>query len=123
MSDLESQPVLFIPDVHLNNLQRAGQVSSTVSMCVYWAYCLERVSREMHNMNIMIESCTLNVILRSLKFVHVMQKQLGWHNCMASIQLKESMEQLCGFRPLKHFFLLFLVQVFSFGVEEMESEG
>lgn len=28
MSDLESQPVLFIPDVHLNNLQRAGQVFS-----------------------------------------------------------------------------------------------
>uniref|UniRef100_A0A673HZ69 Grainyhead-like protein 2 homolog n=1 Tax=Sinocyclocheilus rhinocerous TaxID=307959 RepID=A0A673HZ69_9TELE len=26
MTDLESQPVLFIPDVHLNNLQRAGQV-------------------------------------------------------------------------------------------------
>jgi len=28
LSDLESQPVLFIPDVHLNNLQRAGQVWS-----------------------------------------------------------------------------------------------
>ncbi|XP_048009596.1 grainyhead-like transcription factor 2a isoform X2 [Megalobrama amblycephala] len=28
MTDLESQPVLFIPDVHLNNLQRAGQVFS-----------------------------------------------------------------------------------------------
>lgn len=28
MADLESQPVLFIPDVHLNNLQRAGQVFS-----------------------------------------------------------------------------------------------
>ncbi|XP_065126195.1 grainyhead-like transcription factor 2a isoform X2 [Paramisgurnus dabryanus] len=28
MSDLESQPVLFIPDVHLNNLQRSGQVFS-----------------------------------------------------------------------------------------------
>ncbi|XP_056618209.1 grainyhead-like transcription factor 2a [Triplophysa dalaica] len=28
MSDMESQPVLFIPDVHLNNLQRAGQVFS-----------------------------------------------------------------------------------------------
>ncbi|XP_056090861.1 grainyhead-like transcription factor 2a [Rhinichthys klamathensis goyatoka] len=28
LSDLESQPVLFIPDVHLNNLQRAGQVFS-----------------------------------------------------------------------------------------------
>uniref|UniRef100_A0A9J7X8Z9 Grainyhead-like transcription factor 2a n=2 Tax=Cyprinus carpio TaxID=7962 RepID=A0A9J7X8Z9_CYPCA len=26
LTDLESQPVLFIPDVHLNNLQRAGQV-------------------------------------------------------------------------------------------------
>lgn len=26
MSDLESQPVLFIPDVHFGNLQRAGQV-------------------------------------------------------------------------------------------------
>ncbi len=26
MPDLEVQPVLFIPDVHLNNLQRAGQV-------------------------------------------------------------------------------------------------
>ncbi|XP_056330925.1 grainyhead-like protein 2 homolog [Danio aesculapii] len=28
MTDLESQPVLFIPDVHLNNLQRTGQVFS-----------------------------------------------------------------------------------------------
>uniref|UniRef100_A0A8C2J632 Grainyhead-like transcription factor 2a n=1 Tax=Cyprinus carpio TaxID=7962 RepID=A0A8C2J632_CYPCA len=28
LTDLESQPVLFIPDVHLNNLQRAGQVFS-----------------------------------------------------------------------------------------------
>ncbi|XP_052003397.1 grainyhead-like protein 2 homolog [Xyrauchen texanus] len=28
MTDLESQPVLFIPDLHLNNLQRAGQVIS-----------------------------------------------------------------------------------------------
>ncbi|XP_051577826.1 grainyhead-like transcription factor 2a isoform X1 [Myxocyprinus asiaticus] len=28
MTDLESQPVLFIPDVHFNNLQRAGQVFS-----------------------------------------------------------------------------------------------
>ncbi|KAG8133845.1 hypothetical protein E2320_011594 [Naja naja] len=26
MADLESQPVLFIPDVHFGNLQRAGQV-------------------------------------------------------------------------------------------------
>ncbi|XP_029104120.1 grainyhead-like transcription factor 2b isoform X2 [Scleropages formosus] len=26
MSDLESQPVLFIPDVHFGNLQRAGQI-------------------------------------------------------------------------------------------------
>lgn len=26
MNDLESQPVLFIPDVHFGNLQRAGQV-------------------------------------------------------------------------------------------------
>lgn len=26
MSDLEAQPVLFIPDVHFGNLQRAGQV-------------------------------------------------------------------------------------------------
>ncbi|XP_073703944.1 grainyhead-like protein 2 homolog [Garra rufa] len=28
LTDLESQPVLFIPDVHLNNLQRSGQVFS-----------------------------------------------------------------------------------------------
>lgn len=27
MRDLDSQPVLFIPDVHFGNLQRAGQVS------------------------------------------------------------------------------------------------
>lgn len=26
MTDLEAQPVLFIPDVHFGNLQRAGQV-------------------------------------------------------------------------------------------------
>lgn len=26
MTDLEVQPVLFIPDVHFGNLQRAGQV-------------------------------------------------------------------------------------------------
>uniref|UniRef100_A0A3B4UCD5 Grainyhead-like transcription factor 2b n=1 Tax=Seriola dumerili TaxID=41447 RepID=A0A3B4UCD5_SERDU len=30
MSDLEAQPVLFIPDVHFGNLQRAGQVSVLV---------------------------------------------------------------------------------------------
>uniref|UniRef100_A0A672Z037 Grainyhead-like protein 2 homolog n=1 Tax=Sphaeramia orbicularis TaxID=375764 RepID=A0A672Z037_9TELE len=29
MSDLEAQPVLFIPDVHFGNLQRAGQVQTT----------------------------------------------------------------------------------------------
>lgn len=28
MSDLEAQPVLFIPDVHFGNLQRAGQVDT-----------------------------------------------------------------------------------------------
>lgn len=27
MSNLEAQPVLFIPDVHFGNLQRAGQVA------------------------------------------------------------------------------------------------
>lgn len=26
MTDLEAQPVLFIPDIHFGNLQRAGQV-------------------------------------------------------------------------------------------------
>lgn len=26
MTDLDAQPVLFIPDVHFGNLQRAGQV-------------------------------------------------------------------------------------------------
>uniref|UniRef100_A0A8C6M135 Grainyhead-like transcription factor 2b n=1 Tax=Nothobranchius furzeri TaxID=105023 RepID=A0A8C6M135_NOTFU len=30
MSDLEAQPVLFIPDVHFGNLQRAGQVGSVL---------------------------------------------------------------------------------------------
>lgn len=29
MSNLEAQPVLFIPDVHFGNLQRAGQVAHT----------------------------------------------------------------------------------------------
>ena len=29
MTDLEAQPVLFIPDVHFGNLQRAGQVRYT----------------------------------------------------------------------------------------------
>lgn len=29
MTDLEAQPVLFIPDVHFGNLQRAGQVYNT----------------------------------------------------------------------------------------------
>lgn len=28
MTDLEAQPVLFIPDVHFGNLQRAGQVDA-----------------------------------------------------------------------------------------------
>lgn len=28
MADLDSQPVLFIPDVHFGNLQRTGQVGS-----------------------------------------------------------------------------------------------
>jgi len=28
MTDLDSQPVLFIPDVHFGNLQRTGQVRS-----------------------------------------------------------------------------------------------
>lgn len=27
MTNLEAQPVLFIPDVHFGNLQRAGQVA------------------------------------------------------------------------------------------------
>lgn len=53
MSDLESQPVLFIPDVHLSNLQRAGQVRTHAKIlknstvwhgCVMltsdtWSYC------------------------------------------------------------------------------------
>uniref|UniRef100_A0A672HQQ2 Grh/CP2 DB domain-containing protein n=1 Tax=Salarias fasciatus TaxID=181472 RepID=A0A672HQQ2_SALFA len=30
MTDLEAQPVLFIPDVHFGNLQRAGQVESVL---------------------------------------------------------------------------------------------
>lgn len=30
VSDLDSQPVLFIPDVYFGNLQRAGQVSDAV---------------------------------------------------------------------------------------------
>lgn len=29
LSDLEAQPVLFIPDVHFGNLQRAGQVRTS----------------------------------------------------------------------------------------------
>ncbi len=29
MTDLEAQPVLFIPDVHFGNLQRAGQVMTS----------------------------------------------------------------------------------------------
>lgn len=29
MADLEAQPVLFIPDVHFGNLQRAGQVGAS----------------------------------------------------------------------------------------------
>lgn len=29
MTNLEAQPVLFIPDVHFGNLQRAGQVGLT----------------------------------------------------------------------------------------------
>lgn len=29
MTDLEAQPVLFIPDVHFGNLQRAGQVDQS----------------------------------------------------------------------------------------------
>uniref|UniRef100_A0A668ACI0 Grh/CP2 DB domain-containing protein n=1 Tax=Myripristis murdjan TaxID=586833 RepID=A0A668ACI0_9TELE len=32
MTDLDSQPVLFIPDVHFGNLQRAGQVRQTVML-------------------------------------------------------------------------------------------
>lgn len=28
ITDLEAQPVLFIPDVHFGNLQRAGQVAA-----------------------------------------------------------------------------------------------
>lgn len=31
MTNLEAQPVLFIPDVHFGNLQRAGQVDHTHS--------------------------------------------------------------------------------------------
>ncbi|XP_028819210.1 grainyhead-like transcription factor 2b isoform X1 [Denticeps clupeoides] len=37
MTDLESQPVLFIPDVHFGNLQRAGQV---------FAFNTEEIERE-----------------------------------------------------------------------------
>lgn len=29
LTNLEAQPVLFIPDVHFGNLQRAGQVGHT----------------------------------------------------------------------------------------------
>lgn len=32
MTDLEAQPVLFIPDVHFGNLQRAGQVGQRHTM-------------------------------------------------------------------------------------------
>uniref|UniRef100_A0A671K367 Grainyhead-like protein 2 homolog n=1 Tax=Sinocyclocheilus anshuiensis TaxID=1608454 RepID=A0A671K367_9TELE len=31
MTDLDAQPVLFIPDVHFGNLQRAGQIALTLS--------------------------------------------------------------------------------------------
>lgn len=34
MMDLDSQPVLFIPDVHFGNLQRAGQVRTPLSLCL-----------------------------------------------------------------------------------------
>ena len=30
LKDLDSQPVLFIPDVHFGNLQRAGQVIQNI---------------------------------------------------------------------------------------------
>lgn len=34
MADLDSQPVLFIPDVHFGNLQRTGQVGNNdMSRC------------------------------------------------------------------------------------------
>uniref|UniRef100_A0A7M4FT16 Grainyhead like transcription factor 2 n=1 Tax=Crocodylus porosus TaxID=8502 RepID=A0A7M4FT16_CROPO len=34
MTDLDSQPVLFIPDVHFGNLQRTGQVGSSCICCI-----------------------------------------------------------------------------------------
>uniref|UniRef100_A0A668A470 Grh/CP2 DB domain-containing protein n=1 Tax=Myripristis murdjan TaxID=586833 RepID=A0A668A470_9TELE len=43
MTDLDSQPVLFIPDVHFGNLQRAGQCVMFVCVCVR-TVMLKRIS-------------------------------------------------------------------------------
>uniref|UniRef100_A0A669B3P6 Grainyhead-like transcription factor 2b n=1 Tax=Oreochromis niloticus TaxID=8128 RepID=A0A669B3P6_ORENI len=49
MTDLDAQPVLFIPDVHFGNLQRAGQVDvlalDLTLFCVYRSVVVKRMFR------------------------------------------------------------------------------
>lgn len=67
MTDLDAQPVLFIPDVHFGNLQRAGQVGHLVFFFFFFFVFLKK-RRKKANF-VFLQKCNP----KYLNFTHVLR--------------------------------------------------